>query len=212
MAKYAHNYFANRFLPHGQGQLAIVREVLPDVTTLCMSCWHFRRSVALEDKYHIMCVRPEYHKMCKDLSDQMPDGSALDTNGDMMHALSGCTQTVTEAVACFLHRSRQRRRKMKLLFEHYGQRLDTQSFHVRTAVWRFKGKYCCRHGVFFSQPPALGCKCMSVASSSSVDWRHAVRMPCLDHDLKAIVTTPFELSSCARLALLQAQARGMGWF
>ena len=212
LARYAHNYFAKNLLPHGQRQLAIAHDVLPDASTLCMSCWLFRRCVAFEDEYHIMCCCPEYNNMRQELLHQLPQDYSLNTNRDMMRAMSGCTPAVTEAVACFLHRCRQRRRKLKLLFERYSHRLGTQSFIVRKAVWRFKGRYCCRHGVFFSQQPVRGCKCMSMSSSSSHDWRHAVHMPCLDHDLKAIVTTPFELSSYSRLTTLQVQARALGWY
>ena len=79
LARYAHNDFAKNLLPRGQRQLALAAEILADVSTLCMSCWQFRRLAVLEDEYHVMCVCPEYQNMRQELLHQLPDGHSLNT-------------------------------------------------------------------------------------------------------------------------------------
>ena len=110
----------------------------------------------------------------------------------------------------FLVEVRQRRRKLKLTFERFENRVCTQSFACKRIVWRWRGKPSCRHGVLFTQLPADGCKCMSPVTCLE-DWQHAHYMPALEPELKCIIATPFHKDSYKRLALLQAETRRLGW-
>jgi len=206
---HAHNYYAKQLLPHTLSQLRFARDSVTDVSSICLPCWHFRRVAVIEDEFHIMCSCPEYQGLRDEL--QSHTGIALNTQVDMMQALSGHDKSRTQAVGKFLFQLRQRRRKMKLLLERYNHQIETQAFAVRKAAWRFKGKHCCRHGVFFSQRPEGACKCMDVASSVASDWQYAQYMPRLDEELKAIVVARFHLPSYARLTTLQSRARQLEW-
>jgi hypothetical protein len=43
------------------------------------------------------------------------------------------------------------------------------------------------------------------------DWEHAILMPALDFELKAIVTDTFDVDQFRRLGVLQAEARRRNW-
>ena len=163
LGKHAHNYFAKNLLPHTRHQLDNIQGALESTSAVCLPCWHFRRHAVLEDEFHILCACPEYSNMRQEFLLQSPDGTTLDTHTDMLQAFSG--QRLQEAMGNFLHRVRQRRRKLKLLLERYDRQFAVQSYAVRRAAWRFKRRFACRHGVLFSVLPAGGCKCMSINSS-----------------------------------------------
>ena len=135
----------------------------------------------------------------------------MNTYSDMLDALSGQSGQNLVALGSFLAQARQRRRRLKIQFERYSQQVSQQSFLVRKAAWRFKGKYSCRHGVLFGSAPAGGCKCMSIPISSDADWEHAVYMPGLCHELKIVVAVPFQRVGYVRLAILRAKAARWGW-
>ena len=125
--------------------------------------------------------------------------------GHIIVLLHACAPSL-RAVARFLARAREIRRRQRAVLESYSHRLERSSFAARKAAWRFKGKYACRYGVLFSAAPHGGCKCMS-ATSTPADWELAKFMPSIDNELKAIITKPFMLDSFVRLGTLQSQLR-----
>ena len=211
LGKHAHNYFAKALLPSTQRQLDAVHESVAQTSAICLCCWHFRRKAALEDEFHIVCVCPEYQDVRDAMMTKLAPGATMNTQRDMLMALSGLSGQNLEALGSFLAQVRQRRRRLKVQFERYSQQVDQQSFVVRKAAWRFKGKYSCRHGVLFRSAPAGGCKCMTMPVSLDADWEHAVYMPALCHELKIVVAVPFVKTSYERLAILRARAARFGW-
>jgi len=49
------------------------------------------------------------------------------------------------------------------------------------------------------------------ANTAHDAWQDACFMPSLDHELKDIVAVRFDQTTLQRLAVLQAQARALGW-
>ena len=75
--KYAKNYFARALLPKTAAHAARAQEANTDVTIVCMSCWHHRREIVLEDEFHVACVCPSYDSARSELLAQLPDNCML---------------------------------------------------------------------------------------------------------------------------------------
>eukprot|EP00973_Karenia_brevis_P048398 6715791-Karenia_brevis.AAC.1 len=59
-------------------------------------------------------------------------------------------------------------------------------FACKKAAWRAAGGIVCRHGILFAAAQADSpCPCMR-ESSAPEQWQHALWMPSLDQELKAI--------------------------
>ena len=129
---------------------------------------------------------------------------------DVKQIMSGSDLGTIEAFSKFLRRSLQTRRLLKVKFERLGKLAETSSFAAKRVAWRMRRRYACRHGVLFLSSPPGGCKCMA-PHSDSPDWDLARFMPCLSHDLKMIVATPFDRATFERLAVLQGRSRQLGW-
>ena len=208
LAQHAKNYFARNLLPHSTSQIERARDAGAEENTLCIACWHKRREPFLESEFHVLCVCPEYAAARQDF---VAAGARLDTNADVIAALSSNSKDGAERLGKLLARMRQIRRRLKLDMERHSEAFARKNFACRRAAWRLKKRASCRHGVLFAETPPHGCKCMSVESSSEADWRHARYMPALDHELKCIIAVPFQSENFTRLATLQHQARQMGW-
>ncbi len=154
----------------------IVQDAGVDGSALCLSCWHFRRQAFLENEFHVFCVCPEYAKPRQELLGSLGHAASLNTHDDMLALLSGSQPSVLAALGRFCVRSRQSRRKLKILLESYSQQVEVNSFACRRAAWKFKRRPTCRHGVLFSRIPPTGCKCMSSSFDES-DWTEARFMP-----------------------------------
>ena len=83
LAKYAHNYFARKLLPHRSQHLDRVDDIGVPAATICLSCWHYRRTLHFEDEFHVVCVCPQYWKARDELLRALPEGSSLDTHHDL---------------------------------------------------------------------------------------------------------------------------------
>ena len=177
---------------------------------MCLACWHFRRTVTLEDEFHVVCVCPEHQRSRLRLAAQLPDNLPLNSRLELCKLLSSSDTGILSAIGEFLVNVRQQRRKLKLTFEWLDDRVRTKSFAVKRAAWQLKRKPSCRHGVLFSHLPAGGCKCMAAASTDD-DWQHARLMPALDPETKYVIAVPFARQTFRRLAEVQAQARSLGW-
>ena len=210
LGKHARNYFAKNLLPKSRIHLDIVRDAGVVDTTVCLACWHYRRSVFLEDEFHVACICPEYSRARNHLLANLPADMSLDSYADLCSMISHPDPKVTSLVAEFLWTARQHRRKLKLIFERLDNRYLTKNFACKRAAWRFHRKPSCRHGVLFSQLPESGCKCMS-SSSTEADWQDARYMAALDPELKCIVYVPFNRHTLRRLNILQAAARQQAW-
>jgi hypothetical protein len=206
LAKYARNYFAKGLLPRLPRHMARVDESGLVASSVCLACWHRRRTLHFEDEFHIVCVCPEYTAARNELLDCLQLGTQLNSHLDIVGLLSGSCESNFRALARFLARARQIRRRVRMSLESDNLRVETTTFAVRKAAWRFKGKFSCRHGVLYSTAPAGGCKCMC-ASSVPSDWEHAKLMPSISTELRTIVAVPFTLATYVRLGLLQTQLR-----
>ena len=67
----------------------------------------------------------------------------LNSHEDIARLLSGSCAPSLRAIARFLARARQIRRRQRAVLESYSHGLERSSFAERKAAWRFKGKYAC---------------------------------------------------------------------
>ena len=92
------------------------------------------------------------------------------------------------------------------------QDIASKSLDSQRKAWKAQGKFVCRHGVFFDVACPFACPCLGTAvSNDSLQWIDAKRMAALDHELKCIVTTPFDASCFSRLGYLRAEAKRLDW-
>ena len=115
--------------------------------------------------------------------------------------------TTWAAFGRFAARLRQSRRRMRTEFERKSKELSTKSFQNQRTEWRAKGGFVCRHGVFFTR--RVECFCMSPQSPDV--WDCAVKMPAIDHELKQIITVPFNLTDFYTLRRIQAECRRLNY-
>ena len=208
--KHAHNYFAKTLLPAIPRHQDIINEAGVERSSICLACWHFRRHIALEDEFHVLCVCPEYAKGRQAFLNTVGPDFGLNALHDILRILSGAEPSVVLAFGVFLSRTRQLRRQLKVKLEGFCKTLEISSFAARRAAWRMRRKPACRHGVLFAELPLNGCRCMAPTSEPS-DWQHARFMPVLCHTLKAIIAKPFDLEDFEHLSALQSRARTLGW-
>ena len=140
----------------------------------------------------------------------LPPGFSLDNTQDVLRIFSGASPSVINALGVFLSRIRQIRRRLKLRLEQCNKQLESTSFHVKRAAWKWKKRPTCRHGILFSQLPPGGCQCMGLHSDPSV-WKFVCYMPALSSELKILVAVPFDRDNFVHLAVLQHKARQLGW-
>ena len=181
-----------------------------DHDTICLACWHGQRHLTTEDEFHVLCTCPKYEQARNSFLSSLPLGLTLDNTHDVIRIFSGASPSVIIALGVFLSRIRQIRRRLKLRFEQCNKQLESTSFHVKRAAWKWKRRPTCRHGILFSQLPPGGCQCMGLHSDDSV-WKFACYMPALNSELKTIVAVPFDRDNFVHLAVLQHKARRLGW-
>ena len=208
--KYAKNYFARNLLPRTPAHLKLVEDAGVDPRSVCLTCWHHRRQVFLENEFHAVCVCPSHDKARQDLLQELPDDFVLNRHTDVCRLLCCGNEDFMKAVGDFFTRVRQTRRKHKCTFERLNDKVCIKSFACKRAAWRLRGRYSCRHGILFATPPVDGCKCMEQHSTEDA-WLHARYMPALDQELKCIVAVPFSMATRTRLSTLQAEARRLLW-
>ena len=208
MAAHAKNYFARNLVPQTTAQIERATEAGCAENTVCLACWHNRREAFLENEFHVLCVCPEYSAARQDF---MSAGITLNQHSDMIKIFRCSHKADAEHLAKFLVRTRQIRRKLKVMLENHNEAVLKKSFAAKRAAWRFKGRACCRHGVLFTRLPDDGCKCMTMSASSDSDWEQARFMPVPSHDLKIIVAAPFQRDSFRRLNIVQHLTRSWGW-
>ena len=134
--KYAKNYFARNLLPKTREQLQSVQAVGVTDNTVCLACWHFRRLPVLEDEYHVACACPEYARARRLLLANLPGTFHLNSRMDLLALMSCSDAPALTLFGQFLVEVRQRRRKLKVTFERFENRVCTQSFACKRAAWR----------------------------------------------------------------------------
>ena len=93
-------------------------------------------------------------------------------------------------------------------FQDLEQQVVTHSFANMQVAWRSKGKFVCRHGLFFRRAPVAGCMCMV---QPGCDDPAAEFMPALDANLRRIMTVPFQRDNFRRIGQIKADLRRLGW-
>ena len=123
-----------------------------------------------------------------------------------MVMLNSTIQKDWKAFGEFAGRVRQARRGMRRTFEARQKQLLQQGFDARRVQWRARGLAVCRHGVFFARTSIAECPCMGGARSTD-SWNDATQMASIDHDLKTIVVSSFNLARFWRLGQLKAELK-----
>jgi len=77
LGKFAQNYFARNLVPRLPRHIILARDAGVDCQSVCLSCWHFRREVFLEDELHVVCVCPEYRRARQELLNSHPPAHGL---------------------------------------------------------------------------------------------------------------------------------------
>ena len=113
------------------------------------------------------------------------------------------------AFGCFAARVKQLRRRMRHSFEIMSNRLAKSSYFTRKVEWKARGRYVCRHGVFFTKQ--IACPCLSAVRLDPRSWEGARLMPHLNHDLIGLVVIPFDLVALERAGVLQAKMWRLDW-
>jgi hypothetical protein len=214
IARYAGNFFAKLFIPNRIDHIRDAESLGVEPSRVCIACWHKHRQIVLEDEGHVFFECREYDEPREEFMSAVSNDTKrrIISEGTGNDKLASVFQSSTEtdwiAFGRFAARIRYARRLLRQQFEARGQRATNIGYVQRKLQWRRDGKFVCRHGVFFRLPPSDGCACLRPDAG---DWTHAVYMPALDMDLKAIVLERFDLGSCTRLGVLQAAARRRGW-
>ena len=217
LGAHAGNYFAKSLLPSQPAHRSLAEQVGVDSSRLCLSCWHTKRRVALEDMAHVVWDCPLYSCMREDFVLNIPFelGAMLaqvpTSHTKLMMILESSNPDVWEKFGKFSFQLRQARRKLRTDFASLSVRLERQSFSHRRDAWRARGRKACRHGVLFCSPPSRSCPCMEPNTNGAETWRTAKFMPAIDERLKAIISVPFDLDKFTRLGVLQAEMRRRGW-
>ena len=183
--------------------------ILLEPSRVCIFCWHFHRQIHYDDETHA-CIRCPQHNLARaELFETLDDQTAahfnaLPSNSErLMFLLCSSAPATWAALGRFLFRIRQVRRRLRVTFSAYENRLQLYCFQTKRKAWRKEGKHVCRHGVFFRQRPVLSCPCLQEVP----DWRNAFLMPCIDSDLHKLIAVKFDAGSLRRLASLQAELR-----
>ena len=212
---HAGNFFAKAFLPQRRAHLLDAANLMVEPSRVCIHCWHFHRQMVTESEGHALfeCSRykRERAKCFDDISETTKLGLDSAPSGEhkLMLALGSYSDKEWNALGCFCGRVRQSRRRLRQLFIGMTRRLEKQSYAVQKHGWQARGRFVCRHGVFFRYWKA--CPCLTSDSHDHSAWADAEKMPYLDEELKALTTTPFNRDRFERLGVLQARLRRQDW-
>jgi len=217
LGRYAGNFFGKSFLPHTSHDREALAAHGVDASRVCLSCWHLHRQVHLEDESHVCLQCPRYAaargELMRTLSSALSQ-KVFATAGDenkLMALIGSQLPSDWTAVAAYMSKIRQSRRKLRAEFETKEAARKRRCFYLKRTAWRQTGRFVCRHGVFFLPRQGRSCPCLGAAVSEDATWQHARWMPALDSDLRCIVLVPFDRSQYIRLGVLQHRMRAQGW-
>jgi hypothetical protein len=216
LAIHAGNFFAKEFIPKSQNHIADTSSLGIEPSRVCLSCWHRRRQICLEDEGHVSFECPEYDNARDLLLQQLSvlTRSAVEAAigvREKLIAILCCTSPDDwKAFGEFAARTRQTRRKIRRSFEILQARLTNKKFEHRRVAWQQRGQLACRHGVLFDSPKGSPCPCMLKALPEDA-WSQAKYMAAIDHDIKAIIAAPFALATFRRLGQLKAELKRLNY-
>ncbi len=207
LARYAANFFARDLLPSRTWW----REHQPlgeesSRVRVCLSCWRTRGNIYNEDEVHMLFQCERYGAARRDWLGEQSHSAAAPVAERLANLLSEQSANQWAALGKFLARVRQIRRCDRTRWENLQRRCVQDSFDVRRAIWRSKGKWVCRHGVFY-ETRVESCPCMEAVP----DWTGAKFMPSLDRELRAIITVKIHSPSVQRLGILRATMKRNMW-
>jgi hypothetical protein len=215
LARYAGNFFAKSLIPSSKRIKAILAERGIQPSRICMTCWWQHSQLHLEDEAHLIFHCPLYAGQRRDLflefsAQHSARIQSESKDSDKLSSIfSSMAPTDWAALARFLARARQLRRKMKLQMHKQTLLRESCCFTEQRSRWRAHGKFVCRHGVFFDSISKVACPCLEVKSNAI--WIDAVKMPAMDFDLKCLIAVPFDECNFQRLSILQAECRKFNW-
>ena len=208
LGTYARNYYAKNLLPK--------QTHFMDVQQTCLYCWRFLQQLHIEDLSHVLWDCPAAQLAREDFILRLPleiaeSLASIQSSERLPHILATTDTEAWECLGTFAARVRQRRRKLRQLFQQQSERLDKTCLENARAKWRAAGRKVCRHGVFFASAPSRTCPCMAGDNADVAAWQAARFMPALDEELRAIVVRRFDVTSFTRVGCLQAESRRRGW-
>lgn len=215
LGRSAANYFAKDFIPSSRNGINAAADAKVQRERVCVHCWYNHHECYLEDAAHVLFDCARYNKERTEFFNALPGSFAermlaRRSSQEKMQELCGTEDFAAwSEFGRFAARVRQSRRKLKMDFQRKTNRLKSDGFLARSADWRAKGKFVCRHGVFFTS--RVACQCLSANSSDERAWTQARYMPYLSEDLRALVVVPFRLEAYERLGILQARMRRRNW-
>ena len=213
LAEYAGNFFAKNLVPSSPAHRRLTELAEIEPSRVCLTCWHCHRELIAEDIHHVAWQCPRYVmereefliEVSHSVGLQLAATSRFQNRIDLI--MASVDATTWAAFGRFAARLRQSRRRMRTEFERKSKALSTKSFQNQRTEWRAKGGFVCRHGVFFTR--RVECFCMSPQSPDV--WDFAVKMPAIDHELKQIITVPFNLTGFYTLRRIQAECRRLNY-
>ena len=179
-----------------------------------LTCWHMRRQLCTEDEGHACFECPSTDLQRANLLQSLNDetraavSNAGSGRAKLLEILRSPNPEDWKAFGVFAARLRHTRRQLRRRFAIRAKRLSSDGFYCRREHWRQNGHFVCRHGVFFVRPQLKDCPCMDADARLDITrWQHARLMPAVDHDIKNLVATRFDLLELRRLGQLQADMR-----
>jgi hypothetical protein len=215
LARYAGYFFTKAFIPQRRAYLLDAANLDIQPSRVCIHCWHLQRQLIEESEGHVFFECPRYTAARAHYINEVtePTRAQLHAVGDsvkkLIVALGSFAAQDWDAFGRFAGRIRQVRRRMRQQFETLSNKLAKRAYAQQRIQWRSRGRFVCRHGVFFVE--SLDCPCLSPMRADPGAWTSARKMPHLCHELKAIVTIPFELGAFERLGVIQSRARRMDY-
>ena len=191
LARYAGNFFAKAFIPQRRAHLQGAANLDIQPSRVCIHCWHSQRQLIVESEGHVFFECPRYTAARTLFIDEVAETTqaqllaANDSLKKLIVTLGSFSSQDWEAFGRFAGRVRQMRRRMRQQFEAMSNKLAKTPYAQKNKKieWRSRGRFVCRHGVFFNE--SLDCPCLSARRSDPGAWSFARKMPYLCHELKA---------------------------
>ena len=215
LARYACNYYAKELLPHTGNHQRQLEVAGVEKGSVCLYCWRNAHQCVLEDENHVLCECPCYVASRTELINELSDDTRLAYDAEnattrISVLLSSTDTNDWRALAKHVARIRQLRRKNKCAFEKLANRAHHNAFKPRADAWRNRGRWVCRHRVFWLRAQGHNCPCM-LENTCDRSWRHARLMCVLDDELQAIVAAPFSRDRFIRICQLRAECARRNW-
>eukprot|EP00973_Karenia_brevis_P028805 3970824-Karenia_brevis.AAC.1 len=151
LGRYAANYYATGLLPRHGHRCSRARNSGLDPRRICLTCWIESDTLVLEDEGHICFDCPQYRTerldFLKDLS-AVTRETLSETHGSLDKlkvVMASSTPKDWTALARFLARLRQTRRRSKAKRERQDKDAAHRSWSKQKLTWQARGRFVCRH-------------------------------------------------------------------